>query len=511
VTCGAFCWGDASEMADDLAGNLGEKEAALPSGEVAAFPATVEKPDMLVLLREMMESGLAQQTQHLAQMAQQTQRAVEDATHVLQREMQTMQAQGQRYTDESCARVKLELRETVDESCARVKEELQGTLTDIKLQVEEAAREVAAYREEVLELRVGSDDLAGKDESAPKQVRAWCSVPAMGGPPIPPRPLSPTASEEGGCECRSHHGVAPVSPPPAPRAGHTGRKPAEFDGKVSWEAYHAQFEILAKAQGWSVGDRALHLVASLRGQAVEVLGHLTPVQRASYRDVVEALRRRFGHFQQAEVHRARLKVRVRGRGEPLTQLAQEVESLVRRAYPTAREDMVDVLARDCFVDALQDQQLQIYVKQAHPQDVQEALARASEMEAFLSTTGGAPGLATPRHAVGTATLPRHFTARRTQTGKIDSRREASPEGFRGTCWGCGQVGHKRSKCGQPRRSRSLEDSRQRPFRPCCWSCGQTGHNTRDCQHSREVAEAGNASGLGSGAVPQPEVAWPHVE
>ena len=38
------------------------------------------------------------------------------------------------------------------------------------------------------------------------------------------------------------------------------------------------------------------------------------------------------------------------------------------------EEMVAVVARDYFVDGLGSQQVQIYVKQAHPVDVQTALA-----------------------------------------------------------------------------------------------------------------------------------------
>ncbi|MPC39385.1 hypothetical protein E2C01_032920 [Portunus trituberculatus] len=112
------------------------------------------------------------------------------------------------------------------------------------------------------------------------------------------------------------------------QVSHKWRKPAEFDGKVPWEAYQAQFELLADVNGWSDGERALQLVTCLRGQTVEVLSHLAPAQRASYRYVVEALQCHFGDLQQAEVHRSCLKVRVRCRGELLTQLAQKAESLV---------------------------------------------------------------------------------------------------------------------------------------------------------------------------------------
>ncbi len=88
---------------------------------------------------------------------------------------------------------------------------------------------------------------------------------------------------------------------------------------------------------------------------MEVLGHLPLAQRACYGSVAEALRRRFGHHHQAEVYRARLKKRTRERGETLSQLAQDVEALVRRSYPAAPEEIIVVLARDSFIDALDDQ------------------------------------------------------------------------------------------------------------------------------------------------------------
>ncbi|KAK3878809.1 hypothetical protein Pcinc_016619 [Petrolisthes cinctipes] len=165
------------------------------------------------------------------------------------------------------------------------------------------------------------------------------------------------------------------------------RKPAEFDGGVSWEAYQAQFDMLANAQGWDEKERVLQLVACLRGTAVEVLSHLTPRQRMLYQCVLEAMQRKFGQHQQAEVYHARLKNRMRGLGESLPHLAQDLEALVRRAYPVAPEEMVTVLAHDYFVDALQDQQLQIYMMQAQPSDVQMALAKALEFESFLRATG----------------------------------------------------------------------------------------------------------------------------
>ncbi|XP_050730508.1 uncharacterized protein LOC127005599 [Eriocheir sinensis] len=229
--------------------------------------------------------------------------------------------------------------------------------------------------------------------------------------------------------------------------------------------------MLAAAQGWDEAEKALQLATALRGPAVEVLGHLPPAQRASYGSMAEALRRRFGHHLQAEVYRARLKKRTRERGETLSQLAQDVEALVRRSYPAAPEEMIVVLARDFFVDALHDQQLQIYVKQAHPGDLQVALARALEFEAFLKTTSGLGAAPQPR---------RDLRGRMAKVKKKAASRKASQEGFHGSCWGCGEKGHRRSRCPRERRTRSLDRLSSDAFQPFCKNCGQSAHRSSAC-------------------------------
>ena len=105
-----------------------------------------------------------------------------------------------------------------------------------------------------------------------------------------------------------------------------------------------------------------------------------------------------------------------------------------------------VLARDSFINALQDQQLQIYVKQAHPGDLQIALARALEFEAFLKATGGLRAAARP-HC--------DLWGRKAKVEKKTVSRKVSPEGFHGTCWGSGEKEHRHSWCPRERRTRSL--------------------------------------------------------
>ncbi|KAK8389230.1 hypothetical protein O3P69_020876 [Scylla paramamosain] len=127
--------------------------------------------------------------------------------------------------------------------------------------------------------------------------------------------------------------------------------------------------------------------------AVRAKEQAAPRVLAGTTGVADLLGPAWGHWQEpsargprsivsepAEVYRACLKKRTREWGETLSQLAQDVEVLVRRSYPMAPEEMIVVLGRDSFIDALDDQQVQIYVKQAHPGDLQVALVAVQAMK-----------------------------------------------------------------------------------------------------------------------------------
>ena len=83
-----------------------------------------------------------------------------------------------------------------------------------------------------------------------------------------------------------------------------------------------------------------------------------------------------------EVFRSQLKSRVRGKDESLPELAQAIQRLVRQAYPEAPLSVWEVLAKDHFVDAIADTDIRWKVLQTRPGTVQEALATATEVEAF---------------------------------------------------------------------------------------------------------------------------------
>ena len=83
-----------------------------------------------------------------------------------------------------------------------------------------------------------------------------------------------------------------------------------------------------------------------------MLTNISSDNRGDYNVLVTALDQRFGIAHRAELNRVKLRGRVRKREETLPELAEEVEHLARLAYPNAAAEMVEVLAKDQFIDAL---------------------------------------------------------------------------------------------------------------------------------------------------------------
>ena len=135
------------------------------------------------------------------------------------------------------------------------------------------------------------------------------------------------------------------------------QKPPPFDGRSPWDAYKLQFEMLSTVNGWSNAQKATYLAVSLRGPALTVLTNISEDHRGDYDVLIAALDKRFGSAHRAELNRVKLRGRVRKREETLPELAEEVEHLARLAYLDAAVETVEILAKDQFIDALPEEEL----------------------------------------------------------------------------------------------------------------------------------------------------------
>ena len=76
-----------------------------------------------------------------------------------------------------------------------------------------------------------------------------------------------------------------------------------------------QFEIVAEINQWDGADKATFLATSPRGLALTVLSNLPSESRIYYPSLIAALENRFGNKRQTELHRMKLRNRVKRRDE----------------------------------------------------------------------------------------------------------------------------------------------------------------------------------------------------
>ena len=159
-------------------------------------------------------------------------------------------------------------------------------------------------------------------------------------------------------------------------------KPATYDGSGSWIDYYTHFRTVSKLNQWTENEKGLFLAASLRGQAQSVLGDL-PGDSSDYRYLVQALEERFAPPNQTELYRVQLRDRRKRAAETIPELGQSVRRLTNLAYPRAPTEVKETLAMEQFLDALPDSDMRIRIKQARPQNLNDAIRHAVELEAYL--------------------------------------------------------------------------------------------------------------------------------
>ncbi|CAC5378945.1 unnamed protein product [Mytilus coruscus] len=132
------------------------------------------------------------------------------------------------------------------------------------------------------------------------------------------------------------------------------KKPALYDGEGNWEDYLVQFELIAAINKWSDIEKALELATSLRGTAQSILTDLRPEMRTNFIQLTADLASRFQPENQAEMYRAQMKSKIRRRTEQIPVIGQDIKRLVRLAYPSAPIEIKEQLACECFIDSLND-------------------------------------------------------------------------------------------------------------------------------------------------------------
>jgi len=99
------------------------------------------------------------------------------------------------------------------------------------------------------------------------------------------------------------------------------------------------------------------------------------------------LRNRFGNVNQTERFRVELKSRRRKCDESIQSLYQDIRRLMSLGYPGKCGSLCELVARDAFLDALNDASLRVRVLEREPSTLDAALAIVCRLEAYGAIDG----------------------------------------------------------------------------------------------------------------------------
>jgi len=144
-----------------------------------------------------------------------------------------------------------------------------------------------------------------------------------------------------------------------------------FNGKESVNEYLLQFELTAKRNGWSEPEKTTNLLCALDGLARNILSEVDDVERCSYIEVKQLLRKRFGPVHLTEVHEQALQELKLTKGQPIRELASETQRLAKLAYADFDAAARTRMAIKALTDAIPDKSAVFYIKDKSPRTVDE--------------------------------------------------------------------------------------------------------------------------------------------
>ena len=140
----------------------------------------------------------------------------------------------------------------------------------------------------------------------------------------------------------------------------------------------ATFNIAAKFNDWNEKEKLAFLRTSLSGIAVQLLWDADDL---TFDQLVTKLKDRFGAVGIEERYQTELRCRRRREGESIRELAQDIRRLMSLAYPGDGDSRIGQhIARDAFLAALGDPDLQLRVRDKDPHTLEEAVKFALRRE-----------------------------------------------------------------------------------------------------------------------------------
>jgi len=270
-----------------------------------------------------------------------------------------------------------------------------------------------------------------------------------------------------------------AQPPPAPplpgqfvqpvRAWAT---PEKFSGDrdSDWTSWLAHFRRVALANNWNQAQQSNYIGLYLKGNALSFYEGLdNAIRVGALQPLLDEMAQRFGDVNRMPTIRVELQTRRQHRGESLSDFAEVMRKLARRAYPTLAGAVQDGMARDQFVSGLDSRDLRLHVRGADPQTLDDALRRAMHFQCILDTDEGPQPPSTanicavqpPPAALTTTlqTLTNRMAAMEAKLTALTTPSQGPPQDSRRRCYICESIFHLSPEC--PHKDKAPDNRRRK--------------------------------------------------
>ena len=180
-------------------------------------------------------------------------------------------------------------------------------------------------------------------------------------------------------ECRCYSSSRSSSRKKGDRKSKGHMKPEKYDGNSCFETFLVQFNNCSQFNEWTNTEKLHYLRWSMTGTAAKMLWG---TEEMNYKQLVDRLRSRFGDLDMEEKYQAEIQCRRRRPNESLRELAQNIRRLMMLAYPGDHTVTSERLAREHFLNALDDPSFELRVREKEPQTLDAALKVAQRLEVF---------------------------------------------------------------------------------------------------------------------------------
>ena len=159
-----------------------------------------------------------------------------------------------------------------------------------------------------------------------------------------------------------------------------------FDGRnAEWPDYLLQFQMAADMNGWSERERVQQMLLSLRGQARMLLSGINMNVLPSFEKLCFILSQRYNPREREVARRCEYRNRRRRTGESASDYGYGLQRLFQQAYPYESHSSSSLI--DQFIQGIGDFEIQKHVQFHHPKTLEQAIAFATEFEAFTQPDG----------------------------------------------------------------------------------------------------------------------------